>query len=108
MEAGTLLCSEATVREVADVLSREKFDRYVTPHEREAFLRALIESCELVDVTHTVRASRDPGDDKYLAVAISGRADCIVTGDADLLAMDPYEGVSISTPATFLRAWPDD
>ena len=49
-----------------------------------------------------VTACRDPDDDKFLAAAVLGEADCIVTGDRDLLALDPFEGVAIATPRDFL------
>ena len=58
------------------------------------------------------RAGRDkrprgvprPGDDKLLEIAVTGNADCIVTGDQDLLVLDPYCGIRILTPAAFLDA----
>ena len=50
----------------------------------------------------TVRACRDPGDDKFLEVAVNGRADLVIPGDRDLLALDPFIGVSILTPAAYL------
>jgi predicted nucleic acid-binding protein len=46
--------------------------------------------------------SRDPDDDHVLAAAVVGEADCIVTGDKDLLVLDPYEGIRIVTPREFL------
>jgi predicted nucleic acid-binding protein len=58
---------------------------------------------EWVPITGAVRACRDPDDDKFLETAINGEADCIVTGDRDLLALDPFEGVAIFTPRDFLR-----
>jgi putative PIN family toxin of toxin-antitoxin system len=36
---------------------------------------------------------RDPDDDKFLETALNGEADCLVSGDADLLALDPFHGV---------------
>ena len=50
-----------------------------------------------------VRACRDPRDDKFLEVAVRGRADAIVTGDADLLALHPFRGIAILTPAKYLE-----
>jgi uncharacterized protein len=46
---------------------------------------------------------RDLKDDKFLELAVNGRAGLIVSGDADLLALDPFRGISIVTPALFLR-----
>jgi predicted nucleic acid-binding protein len=46
---------------------------------------------------------RDPDDDKFLELAVLGHADVIVSGDADLLALDPFRGIPIVDPATFDR-----
>jgi len=51
----------------------------------------------------TVKASRDPEDDKFLAAALEAQADYIVTGDKDLLDLKAYKNVRIATPARFLR-----
>ena len=53
-------------------------------------------------VLQAVRACRDPHDDKFLEVAVNGRADLIVTGDRNLLEPDPFLGVGILTPAAYL------
>jgi len=44
-----------------------------------------------------------PKDDKFLELAVNGRADVIVSGDADLLALNPFRGIPIETPADYLR-----
>jgi predicted nucleic acid-binding protein len=53
---------------------------------------------------HTVRDCRDPKDDKLLELALSGRADLILTGDEDLLVLHPWRGVSILTPSAYLQS----
>ena len=45
----------------------------------------------------------DPDGDKYLVVALDGRADFVVTGDQGFLALEAYEGVQIVTPRAFLE-----
>jgi predicted nucleic acid-binding protein len=47
---------------------------------------------------------RDPKDDKFLSLALAAGADCIVSSDADLLALHPYRGIAIVTPAVFLES----
>lgn len=47
-------------------------------------------------------ATRDPQDDPVVACAVEGGADCIVSGDDDLLALRVYQGVRIVTPREFL------
>lgn len=50
-----------------------------------------------------IRACRDPKDDKFLELAIDGRADAIVTGDQDLLVLHPFRGIAVLTPAEYLE-----
>src|ERR1700682_805657 len=87
--SGRLLVSEATMYELAEVLARQRLDRYVTVGERKYFLRQLARIVEFVPIIHVVRECRDPKDDKFLEVALNGRADVIITGDSDLLGMHP-------------------
>jgi predicted nucleic acid-binding protein len=56
-----------------------------------------------VTILSPVRACRDPRDDKFLEVAVHGRADAIVTGDRDLLDLNPFRGIAILTPAEYLE-----
>jgi putative PIN family toxin of toxin-antitoxin system len=101
---GVLIFSDETFAELASRLTRPKFDRYVDQAIRRQFLSDLAAVAEWVAITGAVQACRDPDDDKVLETAINGEADCIVTGDADLLALDPFEGVTIITPRDFLGA----
>jgi predicted nucleic acid-binding protein len=39
----------------------------------------------------------------YLELALSGKADAIITSDADLLVLHPYLGISIITPKYFIE-----
>jgi len=57
---------------------------------------------ETIEVTQSIRGSRDPRDDKFLEAAINGRADILVTGDGDLLELHPFRGVAILSPADYL------
>ena len=100
---GMLLMSEAQAAELADVLSRRKFDRYATPEERRRLLRGLMRQTEVVEIIQPVRASPDPKDDKILELAVNGNADYIVSGDRrGLLDLNPFRGIAIIKPAEFL------
>jgi putative PIN family toxin of toxin-antitoxin system len=44
---------------------------------------------------------RDPDDVKILGLAIAAHADCIVTGDKDLLILEKFQGIPILTPRSF-------
>jgi predicted nucleic acid-binding protein len=58
----------------------------------------------LVEPTEEVRACRDIKDDKFLELAVSGRASYIIMGDSDLLVLHPFRNTAIVTPAEFLQA----
>jgi putative PIN family toxin of toxin-antitoxin system len=45
----------------------------------------------------------DPDDDKFIACALAGQADFLVTGDKALLAASGHGGLRIVTPASFLK-----
>jgi len=100
---GRLLVSEATMYELADVLSRRKLDRYVSLENRKQFIRELRRVAELIPIIQIVRECRDPRDDKFLEVALNGRADLIVTGDQDLIAINPWREIEIVSPAEYLQ-----
>jgi predicted nucleic acid-binding protein len=63
----------------------------------------VLAAAELVAITERIAACRDPKDDKFLELAVAGRADLIVTGDADLLVLNPFRDISIVTPAAFVQ-----
>ena len=100
---GTILISPSLVEELNDVLGRDKFDRYVTREELATFLETLIGESELVEITESVQACRDPKDDRLLELAVSGGASFVVTGDSDLLVLSPFRSVQIVTPARLLE-----
>ena len=102
MRNGRLLISDATMFELAEVLNRPKLDRYVKLRERQRFLRELFRIGELVNIIQIVRECRDPKDDKFLEVALNGRADLIITGDEDLLGMNPWRGIAIVSAKNYL------
>lgn len=103
LKYGRVLVSSSTLQELADVLQRAKFERYVTAAEREEFLAALVERAVLMEPTETIRACRDARDNKFLELAVWGNASHIITGDKDLLALHPFRGTAILTPEEFLR-----
>ena len=99
----TLLLSEELAIELRDVLYRPQFDSYVTREERDEFLEALLTQSQFIEVTELVQVCRDPKDDKILELAVNGNADYVVSGDQDLLTLNPFQGIAIILPAEFLR-----
>ena len=99
---GVILASHETLEELDSVLRRPKLAAYVAGSERVAFLDELARVVDLVQVSERLSLCRDPRDDKFLELAYAGRADLLLTGDADLLAHHPFRGTAIVTPAAYL------
>jgi uncharacterized protein len=103
LHTGRLIVSDETLSELAEVLSRPKFDRYISVKDRQAFFRVFGRVVEKVPIIRTVRACRDPRDDKFLELAVNGRASHIITGDQDLLVLHPFQSIQITTPGDYLE-----
>jgi putative PIN family toxin of toxin-antitoxin system len=104
LDNATLLASQELLTELETRLGRPKFSKYVDEARRRAFVADLALSTVLVEVRGVVKLCRDPDDDKLLEIIVAGGANCLVTGDQDLLVLDPFQGVPILTPAAFLEA----
>jgi uncharacterized protein len=92
---GTLITCDVALTELLGVLGRAKFDRFVSARTRTKFLDEYRSKAEKVVIAGTLRACRDPTDDKFLELAVIGQAQFIVTRDNDLLVLDPFQGVRI-------------
>ena len=103
---GVVLASEATAAELDDVLRRPKFDKYLPEPMRLEFFAALVLLAEEVVVHDVITTCRDPKDNKFLELAVSGKASHVISGDADLLVLHSFRGVAILTPQAFLASLP--
>lgn len=101
---GRLLMSEASLCELADVLARKKFDHYVSVEDREEFVRLIYRVAEVVPIVTAVYECPDEADNRILEVAVNGDANLLVSGDQDLLRMNPFRGIPIVTPTDYVHA----
>jgi uncharacterized protein len=101
---GIFLKSNATETEFHLTLGKPKLVKLLGDLVFIKHLIALMHAAQLVSVVGDLRACRDPDDDKFLELAILGGADVIISGDLDLLVLDPFRGVRIIDPATFDRS----
>jgi putative PIN family toxin of toxin-antitoxin system len=101
-EHGGLLKSAVTEQELLNVVARPQIAAVTIPSFRED-LAKLLARAELIAITERIAACRDPTDDKFLELAVDGHADLIVSGDADLLALNPFRDIPIVTPAAFVQ-----
>jgi putative PIN family toxin of toxin-antitoxin system len=87
--------------EAEEVLSH----RFEFPRDRvDGAVRFLQENAVVIDCEplHS-SVCRDPDDDLIIAGAVAAGADCLVTGDEDLLVLRTFEGIPIIRPADFWR-----
>jgi uncharacterized protein len=101
----TPLQSAETTSELRDVLQRPKIRRYVSEAKAVEFLAQLNEFSEQVEIAQPIVACRDPKDDKFLSLAVAAGADCIVSGDDDLLSMNSFRGIPILAVSEFRRRY---
>ncbi len=99
-----LLFSESLLAELVDVLGRPRIrGKYGIGADDVATVLKLVDlRGELVIPRRRITVCRDAKDNQVLEAATSGRSDVIVTGDDDLLVLDPFEGIPIVTSAAFL------
>lgn len=98
-----IVTSEAIINEWYSVIHRSKFDKLKPLDIRVSLLEEFIEQCTLVTVSQTVTVCRDPKDDMFLALAKEAGATLIVSGDKDLLMLNPFDGIPIVTAREFLE-----
>jgi putative PIN family toxin of toxin-antitoxin system len=104
---GVTLVSEETIAELFAVLSRDKFREYIAQSSAIDYVEWYAGISESVVVTDRVIACRDPKDDMFLSLAVAGKANCIISGDRDLLDMAAYKGIPIYSAAEFLKLFID-
>ena len=100
----TLLKSRATEQELRRILQREKLSKFFKP-STAIWIDAVLLTAEAVEVSQSFSACRDSTDDKFLDLAVNGRAELIISGDTDLLALGAFHDIPIIAPVTFLRAY---
>ncbi len=99
---GNILFSEVTFQELQEVLNRPKFNRYVALNIRLQFLAKIKLDLEEIFITETINICRDPKDNKFLEVAVNGNANYLITGDQDLLVLNPFRNIEIIPVNEFL------
>lgn len=100
---GEIVISKAIFEEFSNVFIRPKFDKYLSLEKRLSVIQDFKDVTNLITVTTTINACRDLKDNKFLELAIDAGATCIITGDKDLLVLNPFENIPIFTPAEFLE-----
>ena len=93
-----LVTSTAQLRELADVLARERLQRFLDADEAAAIVENIGTRAVILDELPNVSHSPDPMDNQILATAIAGGVDLIVSGDKKhMLALREVDGIPIVT-----------
>lgn len=99
---GVLIFSLELLSEFIDVCKRPKFQKYFTQSDIENILKTIEDYGEFVGVKSKISMCKDPKDNFLLALAIEGKADYLITGDAVLLELRKIGKTKIVTISHFL------
>jgi uncharacterized protein len=94
--------SSKTYAELDNVFRRSKFDKYLEEADRLLSLESYRQDTIFIEPSATITDCRDPKDNKFLELAVACDAQFIVTGDDDLLVLNPYRGITILKSGDFL------
>ncbi len=97
----TLLFSERLIEEFVEVALRPKLQKYFQYQDVENILFHFEAFGEKVEVLRKVDLCRDEKDNFLIELALDGKADYLITGDADLLILNEIEGVKVLTFSDF-------
>ncbi|MGI0047758.1 MAG: putative toxin-antitoxin system toxin component, PIN family [Nitrosotalea sp.] len=93
-----LVLSDKIRSEFLAVISRKKFQRYLTDKDMVDFIKVLDSTARFVRPARGIRViEEDPDDNLILATAIGGKADYIVSGDRHMLDLGEFSGIKIVT-----------
>ncbi len=103
-EIGILCISNDTLNELIAVIFRKKFDKYfLNDNERLWIIEKLETNSKTFKPTISITDCRDPKDNKFLELAVTAKSNFIITGDDDLLVLNPFRGISILSASNFLK-----
>ena len=100
-----IVVSEEILAEYQKVLTYPHIAKRIkkTAEQTKQFLHTFQKLAILVEPTEAVTVVKnDPEDNKFLACALAGKAEYLVSGDSDLLTFKIYKGIHIITPTRFL------
>ena len=102
LERRAIVLSAAIVAEIEDVLARPYITARIATDDRALLLKSLIERAQFAVTRESIDICRDPKDNKYIEAALAAEARFVVTGDKDLLVLDPWREIRFLSPRDFL------
>jgi putative PIN family toxin of toxin-antitoxin system len=97
----TICISQGVLDEFSDRLINKFGFTRINVEQAVSFVKGnvLVLSCDPL----SSRICRDPDDDNVLAAAVSGKVQCVVTGDEDLLVLKRIQKIPIIKPSEFWK-----
>jgi uncharacterized protein len=92
----------AMLAELKASLEKPKHQKYASIEKRLHFYDIFKANTQAVTVIESITACRDPKDDMVLELAVAAGSLIIVSGDKDLLTMNPFRGIEILSPRQFI------
>jgi uncharacterized protein len=99
---GPIIFTAETLNEPVDVIQRPRISAAISAKIVADVFASIARASTMVAVREPIAVCRDPRDDKFIAAAVAGKAEYLVTGDDDLLALRAFRNVVITTPAEFV------
>lgn len=98
-----MISAPELIGELREVLGRERMRNFIAPEDGQALLDAIQAKAVILPGLGDVPAyTRDIKDDKFVACAIAGNADYLISVDDDILALGDLAGVQMTTPHEFV------
>ncbi len=90
-----ILFSEELFDELIEVLNRPKFKKYFSAEDIYELVSLINTKVEWIKIVEKFNDCRDPKDNFLLDLIVNGKADYLVTGDDDLITLNPYKNTKI-------------
>lgn len=104
-QLGKIVFSTETIIELTSVLLRPKFDKYLVLEDRIEFISRIKKRYEIVEILSSFTDCRDPKDNIFLNLIVDVKASCLISGDKDLLVLNPFHEISIVSAGNFLKLY---
>jgi len=101
-EVEVIVCSEL-LEELKQTLQRSNFKKYLSAEKMLLGIELVEQSSTFISLKSVVELCRDHKDDYLLALDKDAQADFLLTGDKDLLVLNPFEQTQIIKLAEYLE-----
>lgn len=97
-----IFISAEQLDELTQTLAKPKLRKYLTQNRTKKLFELIWAKAELILVTSAVALCRDPKDDFIINLALDAKANVIISGDNDLLVLNPIGDIRVMSIVEFL------